>query len=303
MGTIVGVVVLAWATDSVWAIPLIVHAPNTDGVVLTATPADAMSIDVDRDEHVEAWLLRPGEPARGTVVVLHGIRDRKDSMLPLGRQLVERGFQALLVDLRGHGTSTGAHLTYGVRDREDLSALLDELALHGLLVEPIGVHGTSYGAATALLFGAHDRRVDAVVSLAPFASLREVVPTYATLMFGPVGHALPDAWIQDVIDRAGEKARFDPDEACPRCAAATFHGALFLAHGSADRRIPAWHGDRIEHERGALPLERHIYAEASHGTIGWEAREDALSFLENALSVSASDRGAPRRARGLPTHP
>lgn len=284
VGTIVGFAVLAWATDSLWAVPLIVHAPNSDGVTLTPTPDDAMSIDIDRDVHIEAWLLRPDDPPRGTIVVLHGIRDRKDSMLPLGRDVVERGFQALVVDLRGHGTSTGSHLTYGVRDREDLSALLDELDAHGLLAEPIGVHGTSYGAATALLFGAHDARVDAVVSLAPFASLREVVPTYATLMFGPLGHAFPNAWIQDIIDRAGERASFDPDDACPRCAAATFEGALFVAHGAADRRIPPWHGDRIERDRGALPLERRIYAGADHGTIGWEARQEALEFLERALN-------------------
>lgn len=282
LGTIVGLIILAWATDSLWAVPLIVHAPNAQGVTADEAPPQARVIHVDRDEHIEAWLLAPAEP-RGTVVVLHGIRDRKASMVPLGDELVDRGFQAVLVDLRGHGASTGAHLTYGVRDREDLSAVLDALDAQGLLVEPIGVHGTSYGAATALLFGAHDARVDAVVSLAPFASLREVVPTYATLMFGAVGHALPDIWIQDVIDRAGETAQFNPDEACPRCAAAQFRGALFLAHGAADQRIPPWHGDRIERERGALPLERRIFADANHGTIGWEARGEALAFLEAAL--------------------
>ena len=282
-GVILGLVVLAWATDSLWAIPLIVHAPNAEGASIDAVPNDAEVLDVFRDERIAAWVLSPPVEPRGTVVVLHGIRDRKASMLPLGRQVVERGFRAVLVDLRGHGASSGAHLTYGVRDREDLSAVLDAMSLRGLLVEPIAVHGTSYGAATALLFGAHDPRVDAVVSLAPFASLREVVPTYATLMFGPLGHALPDAWVQDVIDRAGETAGFDPDQACPRCAAATFQGALFLAHGDADRRIPPWHGDRIEHARGDLPLQRRIYAGAHHGTIGGEARRDALDFLDQVM--------------------
>ncbi len=137
-----GLVVLAWATDSLWAVPLIVLAPNAEGVTADEPPANVRVIRVDRDEHIEAWLLAPSQP-RGTVVVLHGIRDRKASMLPLGQDLVERGFQALLVDLRGHGASTGAHLTYGVRDREDLSAVLDAVDAQGLLIEPIGVHGAT----------------------------------------------------------------------------------------------------------------------------------------------------------------
>ncbi|MEM9073723.1 MAG: alpha/beta fold hydrolase [Myxococcota bacterium] len=282
LGVIAVLLFVGWATDDAWAVPMIVAAPNAGGPRPTDAPDDAKPIRVlSEGEEIEAWVLPADEP-RATVVVLHGIHDRKDSMVPLGRALNGQGFQAILVDLRGHGASTGTHLSYGVHDRVDLRAILDVADSEGLLVEPVGVHGVSYGASTAILFAAHDPRVQSVVAIAPFASLREVVPAYGELIFGPVGRVLPSVWINDVVDRAGVAAAFNPDEACPRCAAEQIRAPLFLAHGDADVRIPPWHGELIARAH-AGPTEVMVVPGANHGTIGGEASARAHEFLRRTL--------------------
>ncbi len=105
-------------------------------------------------------LVDPPAP-RGTVFVLHGIRDRKDSMLGWGRGLAQAGYRAVLVDARGHGRSSGDFLTYGVVESRDLSQVLDALEAQGLAAGRVGVMGVSYGASTAIEWAGAEPRVAA----------------------------------------------------------------------------------------------------------------------------------------------
>ncbi len=275
---------MLWATDDWWAVGLIDGAPNAGrsprsltappGVRGLRVPVDGATLDV--------WIVDPEHPTTATVLVLHGIRGTKVPMLPLGRKLASEGWRAVLVDHRGHGGSTGAHLTYGVHESADLIALVDQLEARGELVGPLAVHGTSYGAATALLYAAGDPRVEAVVAIAPFASLREVVPSYIERVIGPLAALVPGAWVNDVIDRAGERGAYDPDAACPACAAPHVRGAVFLAHGDADRRIPPWNGARIAEGHDRV-TDRRVYPGALHDTVAAAAADDAEAFLRARL--------------------
>ena len=79
---------------------------------------------------------------------------------------------ALVLLLVPHGHSTGEWLTYGPREAEDLSQVIDELDRRKLLEGRLGVYGISYGATTAIHLAAIDPRVEAVVAVAPFGSMR-----------------------------------------------------------------------------------------------------------------------------------
>ncbi|MGF1467054.1 MAG: alpha/beta hydrolase [Sandaracinaceae bacterium] len=276
------------ATDPLWAVPLIDRAPNAAGPTThDSPPSDARSRKVaTAGVELDLHLFDPPDAPRGTVLILHGIRGRKAAMRPLARRLGRRGWRAVLVDLRGHGGSTGAHLTYGVRESQDLVAIVDALEASGDLVRPLAVHGTSYGGATALLHASRDERVDGVVAIAPFSSMRAVVRSYLRRVLGPGAAALPGGWVDDVIDRAGRQGGYDPDESDPARAAGRFHAPLFMAHGGADARIPPAHGDRIEAARGDRALERIVVPRATHDTVGGGAADVAVAFLDRLLSAS-----------------
>jgi uncharacterized protein len=251
------------------------------------------------DAELSIWVLdpagasSPGSPGRGgaerrrsapTVLVLHGIRDSKRSMYGWGRRLAAAGLRAVLVDLRGQGSSSGRHLTYGVLDRRDLSQVLDQLLARGLVSAPFGVFGASYGGATAIQLAGVDPRVEAVVAVAPFADLRSVVPDYLRCYLPVLWRLVPASRIQRAIDEAGRQAAFDPDQASPRLLLQRARARLLILHGSADRNIPLRHTEEIQAvapdrvERVVLPGRDH------NGVMGDpEVAARALPWLQRFL--------------------
>ena len=117
------------------------------------------------------WTLAP----RGTVVLLHGYGLAQFSMAPWALRLAQAGWRCVLVDLRGHGKSTGKRIYFGLQEVHDLSRLLDELAKAGRLQEPVAAFGESYGAALALRWKPVEPRVRTVVAITPYAGLSNAV--------------------------------------------------------------------------------------------------------------------------------
>jgi pimeloyl-ACP methyl ester carboxylesterase len=211
------------------------------------------------------WILDPPAP-RATVFVLHGIRDQKSSMLGWGRRLVSEGYRAVLVDGRGHGRSSGDFLTYGVAEARDLSQVLDALESQRLLAGRAGVMGVSYGAATAIEWAGAEPRVAAVVAVAPFASLRAVVPIYTRHFLPVVGRLIPGLVLDRAIARAGREGGFDPDAASPLEAIARTRAPVLLIHGREDTHIPAAQSAAM-HARAPDHSELVILDDEDHGSI------------------------------------
>jgi len=117
------------------------------------------------------WTSAP----RGTVVLLHGYGLAQFSMAPWALRLAQEGWQCVLVDLRGHGKSSGKQIYFGIQETHDLSQLLDQLAQRGQLKEPVAAFGESYGAVMALRWEMADPRVRTVVAIAPYATLSNAV--------------------------------------------------------------------------------------------------------------------------------
>jgi len=118
-----------------------------------------------------AWSAQP----RGTVFLLHGYALAQFSMMPWALQLAQDGWRCVLVDLRGHGKSSGRQITYGLQEVTDLSQLLDQLAHDGHLQNPVAAMGESYGAVMALRWQAAEPRLRATVAIAPYAGLSNAV--------------------------------------------------------------------------------------------------------------------------------
>jgi pimeloyl-ACP methyl ester carboxylesterase len=123
---------------------------------------------------------------RGTVVLLHGYGLGGFAMTPWALQLAQDGWQCVLVDLRGHGRSTGKQIYYGIRESRDMTQLLDQLERVRQLPKPVAAIGVSYGAALALRWKGDDPRVGPIVAVVPYAILSNAVVNicreYAPLM-------------------------------------------------------------------------------------------------------------------------
>ena len=197
---------------------------------------------------LSVFCLSPAKRSRprGTILVFHGLRDSKRSQVGTGVRLAAQGYRAVLVDSRGHGRSTGAMLTYGVRESQDAVQVLDRLQEEGLLALPVGALGFSYGGSVALQLAARDRRVKAVVSVATFSSLRQTMRDYLAYHLPGIGRLIPtDAQLARGLAEAGRQAAFDPAEADNVRAAARTTARLLIVHGQQDAKIPPSHARAI----------------------------------------------------------
>ncbi|MDB4968142.1 MAG: acetoin dehydrogenase subunit dihydrolipoyllysine-residue acetyltransferase [Myxococcales bacterium] len=228
------VVALEQAFERLGALAL-VRAPNARRTIPPAESGERR-IDVGPPSAtLSVSVIEPRLPPRATIVVLHGIRDQKDFLRHVGLHLAEAGYRAVLVDSRGHGHSTGQYLTWGVQEPRDLTQVIDAL---GYGDGPIGVFGESYGAAMSIMWAAHDPRVRAVVAVAPFSSLREIVPDWWKLNVPLIGRMIPRFVLNRSIDEGARMARFDPDASSPKLAATRSRAPILIVHGSDDNTVP-----------------------------------------------------------------
>ena len=110
-----------------------------------------------------------GSP-RGTVVLLHGYGLADFALMPWALQLAQSGWRSVVLDLRGHGKSTGRQIYFGLQETHDLSQLLDELTRMKKLATPVHAFGDSYGASLALRWKMDDPRVAGVIAISPYGS-------------------------------------------------------------------------------------------------------------------------------------
>jgi pimeloyl-ACP methyl ester carboxylesterase len=238
--------------------------------------------------------IEPGPP-RGTVLVLHGIFIRSLFMMDTARMLSRAGYRAVLVDLRGHGRSSGQHLTYGIRESQDLSQVIDELQRRGLAEGPLGVYGLSYGATTAIHLAGRDPRIQAVVAVAPFATLRQELSHYMRASLVGLGDSFSEEAYQQVIDEAGRAGDFNPDEASAVAAIQRTAAPVLILHGTADNVIPYWHALQLQR---AAPhnTEVVLIRDIGHISIWFDPTGDVAShtrgwfdrYLDNAALASRS---------------
>ncbi|MFO0885452.1 MAG: alpha/beta fold hydrolase [Pirellulales bacterium] len=214
-------------------------------------------------------------PPEGTIIVLHGIRARSVWMMPVARVLSEKGYRAVLIDMRGHGRSTGSQITYGVQESLDVSQVIDHLERSKMIAGKIGVYGVSFGASTALQLAANDDRIKSVVAVAPYSSLSEVAPDYIAGALPGVGTLMTKGRIQAAVDRASAKAGFHPDATDCLSAIKQTQAPVLLIHGTSDRLIPVGHSQRLH---DANP-DSHLVLVPKYGHL-------AVQFDPSAIVVS-----------------
>ncbi|RJQ12419.1 MAG: alpha/beta fold hydrolase [Dehalococcoidia bacterium] len=113
-----------------------------------------------------------------TIILLHGYGETRDSLLPQAELIVNAGFNALIVDFRGHGTSAGEVAALGTLDANDVLGAVDYLVTRpDVDISRIGIQGVSMGAAAGVIAAAQDLRVRAVIAEEPVSSLRDAVWT------------------------------------------------------------------------------------------------------------------------------
>ncbi|MEM6798255.1 MAG: alpha/beta fold hydrolase [Planctomycetota bacterium] len=165
---------------------LLAPCPKTIGGVPEDFPAEEVAFASESGSTIRGW-CQSGEPGRGVVVLLHGIRSDRRASVPRAKLIAEAGFSTLLIDLRCHGESAredgDEFIGLGHLERHDVRAAA-EFAKRWRPGEPIGVVGFSLGGAATVL--ASPLGVDAVVLEAVFPTIDAAVDN-RTERYGVLG--------------------------------------------------------------------------------------------------------------------
>ncbi len=134
-----------------------------------------------RGEHLSlaAWYFAQ-RPRDRVVILVHGKDGCRGHELRGGtKRLVERlraqGFSVLALDLRGHGDSARARLSYGLNESRDVLGAVDWLMARGHDAGRIGVFGASMGGAAAIAAAAVEPAIGAVATDSTFADFGDTL--------------------------------------------------------------------------------------------------------------------------------
>jgi alpha-beta hydrolase superfamily lysophospholipase len=198
------------------------------------------------DLELPAWFIpaRGGVPGPG-VALVHGWESARDRTLPNAVFLHAAGFHILTIDVRGHGANPAEVLPISAGEF-GLDALA---AFEGLMERPevtVGaLAGHSMGAIGAILAGAADRRVAAVVATSgpadPYRLTRQTFHLARLPIPDPI--AYPLAWLTTRVylaPRGHTVAEISATRAIAR-----YRGPVLLAHGDADQVVPFAHMGRL----------------------------------------------------------
>jgi len=266
------------AFAATWTVGM--DAPPASIAVASVEPGDYGFVYELRLEYAEGGApkvaffnsyFRPAEeripasgPSRGTILLLHGYLQNRNYLTPWAVRLAQAGYRCVLMDLRGHGASTGAHISFGAFESRDVSRVLDDLGRRGWDVSQVGILGVSYGASVALVTAGNDPRIASVVAFEPFASAERAVPELMRSAFAGEARGISDKQFAAAHLKEARIAGFAWPDADIPAALARSHAPVLFLHGEQDTWISPAHSRELVKlaPRGSrlvlVPRETHI---------------------------------------------
>jgi uncharacterized protein len=269
--------------------------PDRENAGLTPASFGLASEDVtlhsDDGVDIKGWWVGAPDEAVGTVIMVHGLNRSRIEMVKKVPFVHERGWNALLIDLRHHGESGGAATTFGVKESSDVEAAA-QLARERSAGRPIVLWGVSLGGASVMLAAARDPGIAGVICDSSWNDLRSTVQHHMRLFrrFAWWLRIVP-VWpvADEVLFWMGHRGSFDPSQSNPLEAARHLGGrpALFVAN-SGDRRMPKEIAFDLQKAAGPQ-AEVLVVPSESHGG-AWRDGTEAYSAAVDAL-LAAAQRG------------
>ena len=252
-----------------------------------------------------ATFASPGDPARRpTILFLHGKGGRACEWEDSATLALGVGYNVLLPDLRGHGSSGGRYTTFGFLEKDDLANAVAEAEVRwGLDAGRLGIHSCSAGSSVALDFTAHRPVVRALWLESPFADAWEMARHYLSASTG-IPAPLLTLVTRWAVSRAVALIKHDVgledapgglENADPVAALRRVGCPVSLVYGDADRLVPPHFVERL---LGALPAGSEVFRVRGAGhchhpdeaakVAQAEYRHRWTAFFESHLPVSAS---------------
>jgi fermentation-respiration switch protein FrsA (DUF1100 family) len=221
---IVSVVTASWYMGGALSAP----TNHSVGPPPASLMASTVAFPSESGSTIRGWMSR-GDAGRGAVLLLHGVRSDRRSMVSRAIFLHEIGYSVLLIDLQAHGESAGERITLGHLESRDVVAAREFLR-RALPAERVAVIGVSLGAA-AVVLGEGRAEFAAAILESMYPSISEAVADRLRMRFGIAGTWLAPLLTLQLQPRLG----IDADQLRPVDRIRSLNAPLLLIHGTRDR--------------------------------------------------------------------
>ena len=218
---------------------LALHVRRVPPVVPAGMAWRTTSIRAFDGVRLDGWFVRPEVPNGNCVIVLHGIGDSRQGSAGFAPMFLDRGYSVLLPDSRGHGSSGGPLVTYGLWEKYDVLDWARWLrqkncqALYGL--------GESLGGSVLIQAAALGHDFHALVAESAYADLQAIAESRVQQMF----HWTPWFVVPNAITFAKYRYGIDLRQVSPIESMRRTSTPILLIHGLADSRTPYWHSQAL----------------------------------------------------------
>ena len=225
--------------------------------------AQVLHLKTDDGETLLAWFIPPAQ-GRPLILYFHGNADGLEARNLRFQKLTETGDGLLAIAYRGYAGSSGTPTEEGLhRDAE--AAYAQALAL-GVSPGRIVAMGESLGTGVAVALAAR-HEMGALVLDSPYSSAADVGAAQFWMF--------PVRWLMRDPFRSDKKI-------------GAIYAPLLLVHGSNDRVIPIWFGEKLF--ALANPPKRFIRVDgASHLALG-EVIPEVLAWIDEAMAARPKER-------------
>lgn len=220
LGAVIGLAIATWS--------LLAPQHITAGSPPADIRAERVAFDSPSGSRIAGWFV-PGRAGQGAVIVMHGVRSSRVSMIARMRWLAAEGYAVLAFDFQAQGESPGRFITFGKLEALDAAAAVAMLRAR-LPGERIGAIGASLGGAAALL-GPSPLGVDALVLEAVYPDIRTAIANRLEQRLGTPGRRLAP-----ILELAARWITgLTPAELQPIARIGSATAPLLLAVGAEDR--------------------------------------------------------------------
>lgn len=168
--------------------------------VFNSKPEEVKIMTSDGKE-IAGWYIK-SQKSDKVVILVHGLNSSRTfefagKFSEFGAEMNRQGFSILMIDLRGHGQSSNARITFGITERKDIIATVNWLKEKGFKVQKIGVLGVSMGSASVIGAVADNLDIAAIVTDSGYATVYPIIQKHwqsasglpeiflpSTMMFG-----------------------------------------------------------------------------------------------------------------------
>lgn len=179
-------------------------------------------------------LIERFENSNRYIILVHGYSANYYLHVPFIPAFLKEKFNILLVEERAHGNSEGEYATYGYKEKEDLDLWIDFLEKRKGEKLFLGLHGQSMGAATVLMCGARNKKVNFIIEDCGYSSAKEII----RYEFSKVKYVSFNLvyWLLNL--KVKNRCGFKFEDVSPINEIMKSDIPILFVHGDADKKVP-----------------------------------------------------------------